>query len=188
MTDVDQSPEEAKKAEDIDPIKLFSEKIQVAVEGLTYIGKLTDEFNFCGHKFAIQTLLPQHKFAISQVLQPYRDTIHEVDAYQALHVGLAVTAVDGDTEFAPAIGPGIVELTKARLAYVSSHWYPRTIEYIWSRYVLLEATAGKAIAELDRLSQRGQPNTLPPWLDSLIEQAGSIEKTNSDTQPSTPSS
>jgi hypothetical protein len=170
----------------VDPFALFSDKTQRAVEGLTYLGQLSDTIKFCGHTFEIRTLLPQHKFAISLALQPYRNTIHEVDVYEALHVGMSVTAVDGDSNYCPPIGPDLEGLCKARLSYVGENWYPPTVSFLWNRYVLLETTAAKAIQELDRLSQGGQPQNLPPWLDSLIEQGRSQEPTNSDTPPSTP--
>jgi hypothetical protein len=178
----DTAPQE--QEETVDPFDLFSDKIKNAVEGLTYLGELSDTIKFCGHTFDIRTLMPQHKFAISLALQPYRNTVHEVDIYEALHVGMAVTAVDGEPDYCPAIGPDLQSLCKARLSYIGEHWYPPTVSFLWGRYVLLEATAAKAIQELDRLSQGGQPTNLPPWLDSLIEQGHSQDATSLDTPQS----
>lgn len=179
------APEQSES--EVDPLSLFSSEIQTPVEGLMYLGQLTETVHFCGHTFEIKTLRPQDKFAISLVLQPYRNTIHEVDAYQALHVGVAVTAIDGDENYCPAIGPDLEGLVRGRLKYVSENWYPPTIEHIWGRYMLLEATSARAIAELDRLSQRGQPTDSPPWLDSLNALGLSDDETSSDSPPSTPS-
>lgn len=184
--------DEAKRPEEeeVDPFKLFPQEIRRPVEGLTYLGQLTETVNFCGHQFGLKTLRPAEKFAIAQVLQPYRNTVFEVDVFQALHVGLALTEVDGNQDFCPPIGPSVEDLARARLGYLSgtngqAGWYPPTIEFLWTQYMLLEATAGKAMTELDSLSKGGQPMNLPPWLASLAEQGTSSKKTDSETPHST---
>lgn len=180
------------KEEEVDPFALFPEEIREPVQGLTYLGQLTETVHFCGHTFGLRTLRPADKFAIGMVLQPYRNTIHEVDAYQAAHIGMALTAVDGDCDFCPAIGPDIEAFARARLNYITQGpqgnggWYPPTVEFLWGRYVLLEATAVKAIQALDRLTQGGQQNS-SPWLGSLIGQGNSPDKIALASQPSTPS-
>lgn len=179
------SDEQSVKEESIDPLKIFPVEIQQAVEGLTYLGQLTETVSFCGHTFTLRTLKPHHEMAISQVLQPYRNTIFEVDVFQHLHVGLALTEVDGRDDFCPQAGPDEVAFVKARLSYLTNEetgWYRPTLDFLWQRYALLEATAAKAIAELDRLSSGSQPNNLQPWLGSLTEQG------TSDATDSTPSS
>lgn len=183
MSEETAAPEEQ---QEIDPFALFDPKIRTAVEGLTFLGYLTDHIEFAGHTWDIKTLLPSDKMAISLALQPYRNTIHEVDVYQWLHIGLAITAVDGHQDWCQPIGPDLTDLAKARLNYVSQKWYPPVCELIWNRYVLLEATSQAALNELDRLSKRGQPTNSPPWLDSLTEQGHSDEQTSSDTQPFIP--
>lgn len=172
------SPEEV-----IDPLTLFPPNIRMAVEGLMYLGQLTDTVQFCGHSFGIRTLRPQHRFAIAQVIQPYRNTIEEVGIYRNATVGIALTHVDGDHNFCPPIGPDLEDLVKARLNYVGHHetgWYPPTLEFLWTRHQLLELTAAKAIAELHSLSQRSQPTTSSPWLDSLTVPESSADETSAD--------
>lgn len=166
----------------IDPISLFTPNVQKAVEGLTYLGQLTDTVTFCGHTFGLRTLRPQHHFAISQVLQPYRNTVAEVDIFETLHVGMALTHVDGDHNFCPAIGPDptLEDLVRARLHFIGNAetgWFPATISYLWGAYQLLETAAARAVVELHSLSLRGQPTPSSPWLDSLIEPASSTDET-----------
>lgn len=183
--------EQVREDEQVDPLSLFPKEMRRPVEGLMYLGQLSETVNFCGHTFGLHTLRPAEKFAISIVLQPYRNTVFEVDVFQALHVGLALSEVDGDQDFCPPIGPSLEDLARARLNYLSGGkngeggWYPPTIEFLWTRYMLLEATAAKAIQELENLSLGGQPTNLPPWLDSLIAPGTSAKETGSETQPST---
>jgi hypothetical protein len=185
----DEESEEA-IVEKINPLDLFPKKVRKAVEGLVYLGQLTDEVDFCGHTFGIRTLRPQHKYAIAQVLQPYRNTVAEVDIFQNLHVATALTHVDGKQDFCPAIGPSIEDHVRGRLNYVTNSekgWYGPTLEFLWGRYILLEATAANAIAELNSLSQGSQPTSLSPWLDSLTGPGTSAEQTNMDSLPFMPS-
>jgi hypothetical protein len=174
-------PEEA-----IDPLTLFPPNIQKAVEGLMYLGQLTETVRFCGHSFGLRTLKPQHKYAIGQVVQPYRNTLVEVDIWQNTHVATALTHVDGKHDFCPAIGPDMEDFVRGRLNYVSDAdrgWYDPTLEFLWTRYAVLEATATTAIAELQRLSLRSQPPTSSPWLDSLIVPGPSADETNLGIPP-----
>lgn len=171
----------------IDPLSLFSEKWRQPVEGLAYLGQLTEDVEFCGHHFGLRTLLPQDTLAIGQAVQPYRNTMVQVDAFQAAHVGMALTSVDHDEGFCPSIGPDIDVFARGRLNWVVKNLYPPTVEFLWNRLQLLETTAALAIKELDRLSKGSQPPTLPPWLDSLIEQGALPDETALGTQPSTPS-
>lgn len=180
--------DEQSAVEEVDPFALFSEHMREPVEGLAYLGKLTDNVKFCGHTFGLRTLLPQDKLAISVVLQPYRNTLLEVNAFQLAHIGAALTSVDDDEGFCPAIGPDIEEHVRARLNWVAGRWYDPTVDFLWARYKLLEAKAAQGMVELDRLTQGSQPTTLPPWLDSLTVPGTSPVETGSDTQPSTPSS
>lgn len=186
MTDSVSAPEQEEVVKSIDPLSLFPPNVSKAVEGLIHLGQLSDTVNFCGHTFGIRTLKPQHKYAIATVLQPYRSTIYEVDIYQNLHVATALTHVDGKHDFCPAIGPDIEDFVRGRLNYVGNverGWYPPTLEFLWTRYALLEATATEAIAELHRLSLRGQPTTSSPWLDSLIVPGRSDDETSLVFQP-----
>jgi hypothetical protein len=188
LSEQEEAVEETAEDKRIDPLTLFPSNIQKAVEGLMYIGQLTETVSFCGHRFGLRTLRPQHKYAIAQVLQPYRNTIMEVDIFQNATVATALTHVDGKHDFCPPIGPEIESFVAGRLNYVSNNetgWFPQTLEFLWARYVLLEATATEAIAELHRLSQRSQPITSSPWLDSLAEQGRTIDETNLAFQPST---
>lgn len=182
---MDESSEESVETEKaIDPLTLFPPNIQKAIEGLMYLGQITETINFCGHSFGLRTLKPQHKYAISQVVQPYRNTLSEVDIWRDCHVATALTHVDGKQNFCQPIGPDIEDFVRSRLNYVSNiehGWYPQTLEFLWVRYALLEATASAAVAELQRLSLRSQPPTSSPWLDSLTVPGPSDDKTNSVT-------
>jgi len=177
---------QVKSSKEQDPLELFSPDIRRPVEGLLYLGKLSRTIDFCGHKFTIKTLLPHEKLAISLVVQPYRNTLGEADAFRNAHVGMAVTAIDGDTNFCAPIGPDLDDFARARLVYVTQKWYDPVIDFLWNEYLLLESEAAKAIQEIDRLSKTSRPNSSPSWPDSSNAQEGSNEGTASDIPHFTP--
>jgi hypothetical protein len=172
----------------IDPTTLFPAKTRKAVEGLTYLGQLTEDVSICGHTFGLRTLRPQHKYAIATVLQPWRNTIYEPDIWQNLHVAVALTHVDGKADFCEPMNPNIEDFVKGRLNYIANSetgWYPTVLELLWNHYVLLEAVAANAIAELQLLSQGSQASISSPWLDSLTELGPSEEQMSSVFPPFT---
>lgn len=178
----------ADEVREIDPLTLFSEDIRIPVSGLMYLGQIEETVEFCGHSFGLRTLLPQDKFAIGIVLQPYRNTLVEVDAFQAATIGAALTHVDHDAEFLPAVGPSLESHIRARLGWLGKTFYPPTIDFLWTHQQLLEAKSIAAMQELDSLLPGNQPTTSPPWLASFIAQGGLEDETDGDTPSSTTSS
>lgn len=170
----------------VDPLTLFPEGIRRAVEGLAFLGQLTEEVEFCGHTFGLRTLKPQHRFAIATVLQPYRNTVYEVEVYEALHVAAALTHVDGVENFCPAIGPSVEGLVRGRLNFITSDdtgWYPPTISYLFERQSILEATAAKAVKDLNFLStEKSVGISSSSWQDALTEPESSEDAMNAIIQ------
>jgi hypothetical protein len=170
----------------VDPMTLFSPKMRQPVEGLAYLGQLTEDVKFCGHTFGIRTLRPQHRYAISTVLQPYRNTIYEIEVYQALHVAAALTHVDNKRDFCEPIGPDIEGFLRGRLEYLTNDktgWYPPTLEFLYARCAVLEATATQGVDQLNFLSQKNESGiSSSPWQEALTERESSEEAMNSVIQ------
>lgn len=172
----------------IDPIELFSPAVQEDVRGLAFLGRLTKRFRFCGHSFAIETLLPHTKYTIGQAMDPYRGTLAEPEAHAAFHVALALTSVDGHQDFCPAIGDNLREFVDARFSWLMNDtgWHQPLIDYIFIEYSNLEKRALAGVIEMQSLSERG-PDTLQPSPDSLTASAPS-EEPSTDSPPSETSS
>lgn len=152
------TPENASESlpEDPDPFHGFDPKIRRDVEGLEYLGYLTDTFSFGGHKFTISTIHPDEELAAAQVVQPYRGTLKEPDAWIMAQVAMALKVVDNDPAFCPPIGPDVLEFAEARFRYVTKRWFFPVIEWIhWQRYVPLQQ---RAIAAMEALQSKSQRN------------------------------
>lgn len=177
MTDQAAPPE----SEQIDPFSLFSDQIRIPVRGLTFIGHIEQDIEFCGHTFTLRTLYPSEKAAISLVVQPWRGSIAEGEVWANAHVGLSLMTVDGDGDFCKAAGPYLNDFAKARLNYVQK-WYQPTLSFLYARYLELEQVALSGIRELQDFSER---NRVPsqPLPDFLTAQDTLGAPITSDIQP-----
>jgi hypothetical protein len=176
MSDQAAPPEDSR----VDPFSLFSDQIRLAVRGLTFLGHIEKEVEFCGHRFSLRTLYPSEKAAVSIAIHPWRGTISEGEVWANAQVGLSLSSVDGESEFCPKAGPDLDSFAKARLNYVTQKWYQPTLSFLYARYLELEQEALDGIRELQDFSERNRVPS-PPLPDSLIvpDTLGAV--INSDT-------
>lgn len=174
--------DQAAPPEQVDPFSLFSEQVRFAVRGLTYLGQLEKEVEFCGHSFRLRTLYPSEKAAVSIVVQPWRGSISEGEVWANAQVALSLQTVDDEDDFCKPAGPDLNDFTKARLNYVTKQWYQPTLSYLYARYLELEQEALDGIRELQDLSER---NRVPsqPSPDSLTEPGTLGAPVDSGIQP-----
>lgn len=168
--------------ERVDPFSLFSEQIRLPVRGLTFLGQIEKNVEFCGHTFTLRTLYPSEKAAVSIVVQPWRGSISEGEVWANAQVGLSLTAVDDDPDFCKQAGPDLNDFAKARLSYVTKQWYQPTLSFLYARYLELEQEALDGIRELQDFSERNRVPS-PPLPDSLTVLDTLGAPTDSDIQP-----
>lgn len=187
------NPQPGQEEEKLDPIQLFTPAVQKAVEGVAFLGRLTETVKLAGHSFGLQTLRPELKYAIGQVIQPYRNTLIADKIWRNAHIAAALTHVDGKANFCDPIGPSIEDFIQGRLNYISDKddgWYEPTLEYLWYQYQILELKASKAVEQLNFLSQQttSKPAFLQDLEDILNESDALTGATSGDIQPSPSSS
>lgn len=130
----------------------FPDEIRQDVDGLIWLGYLEDSFEFMGHDFTIRTLRGDEELIAGLVSKEYMDTLGQAKAWAWAQVGLALVAVDGDTNFCPPIGPNKKQYGQARFKYVTENWYWPTCQYILNRYALLLDRQTEALEALESLS------------------------------------
>ena len=167
--------------EQSDPFALFSEQVRFAVRGLTFIGHLEKEIEFCGHTFRMRTLYPSEKAAVSIIVQPWRGSISEGEVWANAQVALALQSVDDIGDFCDPAGPDLNDHAKARLNYVTKQWFQPVLSFLYARYLELESEALDGIRELQDFSERNrvpsqpspdsltEPDTLGAEIDSAIQ-------------------
>ena len=163
----------------------FDLDLAAPVEGLIHLGRLEEDFEFAGHTFGLRTLTMAEEIAAAKVVEPFRNTLKEPEAWAAAQVGLALTHVDGDEEFCPQAGPDQTAFARARLNYISTNWYWITIDALFRFYAELLQKQIEAVRQIQDLPGRGLPISWPS-ADSFSEPGISNEEISSEP-PSLPS-
>lgn len=114
---------------------------------LVNLGAIEDEFEFCGHTFGLRTLRTDEDIAVGSALSSYEwsaDHPKSIQLWSAAHVAMALTHVDGDTDFCPPTGPNKATFAKARLRWLTQEYYWPVIQYLFEKYADLLAKQEKA--------------------------------------------
>lgn len=128
------------------------EKISADVEGLLWLGKLTEDCSIFGHTFVLRTLTRGERLAVSLFVKEYEDTLGLADAMQTAYLSLAIEEVDGRPLTVP-LGPEEPEERLRRQFAVVRKWYDPLLETLWVHYRNLNARATEAFRELEGKSQ-----------------------------------
>lgn len=181
--------DQVKQEERIDPLALFPQEIRIPVSGLMHLGYLSETVTFCGHTFTLETIRPYVKYSIAQALEPYRNTLQEPEVYAALHVGMALTSVDGDINFCPPAGSNLREFVDARLRWITQEtgWFQPTINFLYGYYLSMENKVAEALLELQNLAEGSRDTSLPSPGFSIGPVPSGAETTG-DIPPLEPSS
>lgn len=185
----EETPQQSQSQEEnIDPIALFTPSVQRVVEGVAYLGKLTETVTYAGHRFGLQTLRPEHRYAIGQVIQPLNGTIVWDKAWRDAHIAAALTHVDGHYDFCDPISPNMEDFVRGRWQYLTNKdtgWYEPVLEFLWYQFQFLELKASKAVEQMNFLSEMNQKPAFLQDLENILNESDAlIEGTNGDTQHS----
>lgn len=148
---------EGSGSEDPEPLPEFDPRVRQDFEGLLFLGKLTDQFTWVGHRFAIRTLTVGEVLEIGLIHREYVGTMSDVKAYQAAVVAACCTAVDNRPLPIPITDEPNDSLLRNRFDYILAHWFPPVLDVIYERYLGLEDRVAKVIAAMGKA---------PGWTES----------------------
>lgn len=137
-------------AEEPEPLPEFDPRFRDDLDGLLYIGYLTDEFRWLGHAFIIKTLDTDALLEVALIHRDYSDTIADMKAYQAALVAACVVKVDGRPLRVPLSSDPTDTALVNRFAVVRK-WFPPTIDMLYERYLLLEDRVAKVIEAMGKV-------------------------------------
>ncbi len=161
------------------PFANLSPPIHQRVEGLMSLGKLTDEVEFCGHRFGIRTLYGNEELLAGLLAKDHEGALTQPKAWVWAHLALAITHIDGKEDFCPPIGPDEEAHARARFNYLTKRWFWPTAEFIFQRWNDLQRQQAEAIQAVRDLSTRSlRPSS--PSQSSLNEPGDSPNRTPSD--------
>lgn len=128
----------------------FDPRYTEEFEGLLYLGYLTRDFVWAGHKFSIRTLTTDEVLEVALLVKPYQGTLADAKAYQAAMCAACVVKVDERPLPAPiTMDPSDTPLSN-RFEFVRRSWYPLTLDAVYEEFLRLEQTVTEVIAAMGR--------------------------------------
>lgn len=73
----------------------FPPNVSQDVEGLLWLGYLTDTFDLYGHRFVIKTLTRGERLIVSQLVKEFENTLGLADAYETAQIAASLVMIDG---------------------------------------------------------------------------------------------
>lgn len=135
------------------PLPSFDPRYAEAFEGLVFLGALTKEFDWLGHRFVIRTVGSDDLLAVAQVIKPWQGTMGEARAYTAAMVAMCVVSVDGQGLPTPVSAEGgEYAWAYQRFNYVKARWFEFTQDKVYSEYKALEAEAAAVVEAMEKAS------------------------------------
>lgn len=122
-----------------------------AINGLIWLGYLSDSFALFGHHFVVRTLTRGDRLAVTLLTKEWEDTLGMADAYQTAVVAAALVEVDGHplTEIVPR--PDRTEQIRANFGLVRT-WYEPVVEAVFERVARLNVRQEAAFTALQAKS------------------------------------
>lgn len=138
------------KADEAPPLPEFDPKFRQDFEGLMYLGRLTDTFEWLGHSFTIRTLTAGEILEVGLLHKQYAGTLADVKAYQAAVVAACVVYVDDQPMPLPITTDPADTALLNKFRYVLKRWYPPILDVIYERYLLLEARVQEVLVAMGK--------------------------------------
>lgn len=125
----------------------FPEEHMQPLRGLLFVGALSKNFTYAGHDFLIETLTEGEVIRIGQLISTYKGTFSEAEARKCFTVAACVKSVDGYA-LVTDIEPKSSNLNEK--VNVVKRWYPPVVDYVYKRYIELEASEFAVAASLKK--------------------------------------
>lgn len=127
----------------------FDDRIGQDVEGLLWLGRLTQDCEIYGHTFTLRTLTRGERLAAALFVKEYEDTLGIADALQTAYLSLAIELVDGRPLSIPLEQRETTESRLARNFTTVQRWYDPVLEALFAEYQSLVRREADAFRELE---------------------------------------
>lgn len=115
---------------------VFDERHRKDFEGLMFLGRLEDEFEWMGHTFVVRTVTVDELLQASLLTREYEGTLGADRAYLAAIAAAAIETVDGKPLVTPLGRNDNVHAQKFK--YIRENWYSWTVDAVYMRFRQLE--------------------------------------------------
>jgi hypothetical protein len=127
----------------------FDPRVRDDFEGLLYLGALTHEFEWMGHKFVIKTLSTDELLEVGLLVKDWQGSLGEMRAYTTTIVAACTISVDGKKLPQPISSDPGDSPVRNRFDLVR-RWYPTTLDVIYEQYMLLERRVLEVLAAMGK--------------------------------------
>lgn len=150
---VKDSPESPLRDEEGNVLPEFDRRYRDDFTGLAFIGALSKEFEWLGHKFVIRTLNNDELLAAALVTKQWSGSIGEPLAYKTAMAALCVVSIDGDDLPLPVgAESGDYAWAFQRFNYAKARWFAFTIDAIHEQYLELEQRTAQVVEAMGKAS------------------------------------
>ena len=147
----EQKPADEEEQQEAD-LPEFDPQYRDAFNGLLFVGALSDQFDWLGHRFHIRTLTTGELAEVALLAKPYAGSEAALKAWQAATVAAALVTVDGKEIAIPLTSEIGDTHVAAKFRYVMDKWFPPVLDAIYERYIRLELQVRDVISAMGKAS------------------------------------
>ena len=152
VTESGQQDQQDPEQDQQQPLPEFDPRWRDEFRGLTFLGALSDEFEWLGHRFKIRTLTTGELAEVALIAKPYAESEAALKAWQPAPVAACVVTVDGQDLVVPLTSEVNDTHVRAKFRYVMDKWFPPVLDVIYTRYIGLEYTAREVLEAMGKAS------------------------------------
>lgn len=141
---------------------------------LSSLGYLSEEVDWCGHKFVLRTLKVGEEIVAGKIIREDEQSVAGFKATHAVVLAAALVSVNGQ-HFLPALTDDLEATIRLRYKYICEHWFWPTVEFLAVAHNKLVQRQIDVITELQKKLSGG-------LTDSSGLSANSTDKESSPDQ------
>jgi hypothetical protein len=149
--EVEEPESETAESESSEDLPTFDPRHRNDFTGLLYLGALTKEFTFCGHKFVIRTLRTEEILAIGLATKEYEGTASRFKALATASIAACIVSVDGKPLEIPFREEAAAENLAFRMQTIGT-WSPILVDVIYSEYLALDQRVNDVFESMGKAS------------------------------------
>jgi hypothetical protein len=133
----------------LQPADEFDARYKTDIDGLIWLGFLTDTFTAYGHTYTIKTLTRGERLAVTLAVKEYENSLGAALALEAATVAACLLMVDGQPIY-PNVDPNAPPLPRIIQALnLVNTWYDPLLAKIYDKYSQLQIRQIQAFFELE---------------------------------------
>lgn len=136
-----------------DPLPEFDDRYREDFEGLAFIGSLSKQFEWLGHRFVVRTLTVDELLAVTLLTKEFDQSMGAGLAYRTAMAAMATVTVDGKELPIPFQSePEDFAWAYQRFNHVKARWFQFTVDAVYGEYLELEDRTRQVVMAMGKAS------------------------------------